>query len=324
LPASALISPLTDGELILIEAGLIVVAEIVDGSMPTIWLPPPETRIEPLGGSFKFTDTAIRFWTDALVVAELLSAGVPLSVTINVTRYDPDAAYAWLANALDAVPPSPKSQAYVSALPSGSEEPEPLNEIGWPVAPEYGPPGFDTGGVLPAEIVIVMPSLSYRSPAATENVIEWEPASEAPGVQSKWPEFVSNVAPTGRPTTPNVRASLSPSLPVTSNARSANANPVLLPIGFSVGAVFPRPVTFTVNVPFDALLLNESIPLAAPPDAGVNDAQASIEPPAGIDPDALLENAGFEDETDDRFSVASPVFETVKQNEADPPTFTVP
>ncbi|HEY6573148.1 MAG TPA: hypothetical protein VI198_07480 [Candidatus Eisenbacteria bacterium] len=70
--------------------------------------------------------------------------------------------------------------------------------------------------------------------------------------------------------------------------------------------------------------MNVIIALAAEPEDGVYVTHADIEPPAGIVPAAALANCPSEDETDARFRSASPVFDTVKQNEAEEPTFRVP
>ena len=54
---------------------------------------------------------------------------------MRVTGKLPAAAYVWVAVAPAAVAPSPKAQAYVSAAPSGSVDPDPLNVAVSPVAP---------------------------------------------------------------------------------------------------------------------------------------------------------------------------------------------
>src|SRR5580765_6037086 len=61
--------------LIFTDDGTIAVTKIAVVSMPTIWLPPPETFIVLLGGSFRLIDAGIVFKTAALVVAVLLSGG---------------------------------------------------------------------------------------------------------------------------------------------------------------------------------------------------------------------------------------------------------
>jgi hypothetical protein len=70
--------------------------------------------------------------------------------------------------------------------------------------------------------------------------------------------------------------------------------------------------------------LNVIIPLVGPPDDGMNVTHAVAEAPGASVAEKLPENAGFEDESDATLSVASPVFETVKQNDDDDPTFTTP
>src|SRR5262245_44549135 len=83
------------------------------------------------------------------VTAAVAEAVAPLSsVTVRRAWEAPAAPYAWVVD--DPVPvwPSPKSQAYVAIVPSGSLEPTPLNEIGLPTVPLYGPPACAIGGWL--------------------------------------------------------------------------------------------------------------------------------------------------------------------------------
>src|SRR6185436_4919479 len=103
----------------------------------------------------------------AAVVAELLHGpSETASVTVNV----PPDAYTWLMVGPTASIPTPseasKSQAYVSASPSGSADPLPSSVTGTPARPEYGPPALAAGQRLPRRLtVIVRDFVSLREKA---------------------------------------------------------------------------------------------------------------------------------------------------------------
>ena len=69
------------------------------------------------GGRFVIVATAV-----SVAVAPLLS------VTVNVTVYEPELAYEWHALTPLPVAPSPKFHAYEAIVPSASVEPAPLND----------------------------------------------------------------------------------------------------------------------------------------------------------------------------------------------------
>src|SRR2546428_9819041 len=88
--------------------------------------------------------------------------------------------------------PSPKSHAYVSGSPSGSDEPVPSKVTGAPTIDEYGPSGFAVGQRFPAVVMVrivvaLAVALAAPLPSLTVHTMLNVPASPGPGV----PEMVA-------------------------------------------------------------------------------------------------------------------------------------
>src|SRR5881396_1929225 len=99
--------------------------------------------------------------------------------------------------------PSPKSHAYISGSPAGSDEPVPSKPTGEFTIPEYAPPASAVGVVTPgiATTVIVSESLKGGSPlSVTRTVITYVPPCPSDGVHRKLPVLQFIVAPGGAPT----------------------------------------------------------------------------------------------------------------------------
>src|SRR2546427_10304182 len=78
----------------------------------------------------------------------------------------------------------PRSHAYVSGSPSGSDEVEPSKFTGTPTIPVYGPPGFAVGHrFMWGRTVIVKLLESVRLPSLAETVAAYVPSSERPGAR---------------------------------------------------------------------------------------------------------------------------------------------
>src|SRR4029450_9843375 len=121
-------------------------------------------------------------------------------------------------------------------VPSGSEDPDPLNVvIGTPTVPEYGPPGFAVGGrlvVAPVTVMVRVGGLGSFSPIESTTVSD---ATYVPGVVNVTEPGLALLStdpglPPGN-TPPNGAGAPSGSKPLPANVTAWPAETVTLPVG---------------------------------------------------------------------------------------------